>query len=216
VTATTVLFAGATGLVGSRALPLLLQDGHKVVALGRRPTGQSHPALTELHTDFSAIPAVPPADVVVCTLGTTIRAAGSQAAFRAVDHDAVLAFARTALAAGCTRAIVVTAVGASPSASAFYSRVKGETEADLEALGFARLDLLQPGLILGPRAERRPVEALFQTLAPVLNPLLPASLGHFGAVPADTIAGAIRTLVRQQGRGVFRHQNRALQKLSTA
>lgn len=216
MTGRTILFAGATGLVGSRTLPLLLQDAHNVTVLGRRPTGQSHPALAELQTDFTAIPPLSPADVAICTLGTTIRAAGSQAAFRAVDHDAVLAFARAAQAAGCTRAIVVTAVGASPSASAFYSRVKGETEADLEALGFARLDLLQPGLILGLRAERRPVEALFQALAPVLNPLLPASLGHFGAVPADTIAGAIRTLVRQQGTGVVRHRNQALQDLSTA
>lgn len=211
-----VLFAGATGLVGSRTLPLLLQDGHKVVAVGRRRTGQSHPALTELQTDFTAVPPLPAADVAICTLGTTIRAAGSQAAFRAIDHDAVLAFARAAQAAGCRQAIVVTAVGASPSATAFYSRVKGEAEAGLTALGFDRLDLLQPGLILGPRSERRPVEALFQALAPVLNPLLPASLSHFGAVPADTIAGAIRALVRTEGRGVFRHRNKSIQDLSTS
>jgi uncharacterized protein YbjT (DUF2867 family) len=212
----TILFAGATGLVGSRALPLLLTDGHRVIALGRRPTGHAHPALTDLQTDFTGIPLLPPADVAVCTLGTTIRAAGSRAAFRAVDHGAVLAFARAAQAAGCTRAIVVTAVGASPSATAFYSRVKGETEEDLTALGFDRLDLLQPGLILGPRVERRPVEALFQTLAPVLAPLLPASLGHYGGIPADAIAAAIRALVHRQGRGLFRHRNQALQELSTS
>ena len=94
--------------------------------------------------------------------------------------------------------------------------MKGETESDLAALGFDRLDLLQPGLILGPRAERRPVEALFQALAPVLNPLLPRSLSHFGAIPADTIACAIRALVRTQGRGVFRHTNQALKDLSTS
>jgi uncharacterized protein YbjT (DUF2867 family) len=216
LTARSILFAGATGLVGSRALPLLLEDGHKVAVLGRRPTGRSHPALTELHCDFTRIPSLPPVDVAVCTLGTTIRAAGSQAAFRAVDHAAVLAFARAAQAAGAAQAIVVTAVGASPSAAAFYSRVKGETERDLASLGFARLDILRPGLILGPRDERRPVEALMQALAPVLNPLLVGSLGRYGAIPAEAIAGAIRHLVGQQGRGLFVHENNALRSLSTA
>lgn len=210
-----ILLAGATGLVGSRTLPLLLEAGHDVTVLGRRPTGLSHPALTELHTDFRAIPPLPPAEVAICTLGTTIRAAGTQAAFRAVDHDAVLAFAMAARAAGCRRAIVVTAVGSSPSASAFYSRVKGETERDLEHLGFDRLDLLQPGLILGPRAERRPVEALLQGLAPILDPLLFGSASRYGAIPAETIAAAILALVGQRGNGVRRHMNDALRKLST-
>lgn len=216
MTKPTVLFAGATGLVGSRTLPLLLEAGYRVVILGRRPTGLSHPALQELHTDFREIPPLPPAEVAICTLGTTIRAAGSQAAFRAIDHDAVLAFARAAKAAGCRRAIVVTAVGSSPSASAFYSRVKGETERDLEGCGFDRLDLLQPGLILGPRTERRPVEALLQALAPVLNPLLVGPASRFGAIPADTIAAAIRTLAAKEGSGVSRHENKALRSLSTA
>lgn len=215
MTPRTILFAGATGLVGSRALPMLLDVGHRVVVLGRRPTGQAHPALTELATDFCTLPDLPAADVAVCTLGTTIRAAGSQAAFRAIDHDAVLAFASAAQASGCRQAIVVTAVGASPSAAAFYSRVKAETERDLQTLGFDRLDLLQPGLILGPRTERRPVEALFQSLAPVLNPLLPAALARYGAVPAEVVAGAIRALAGQQGRGVHRHENPELRQLST-
>lgn len=216
MTAPAILFAGATGLVGSRTLPLLLQAGHPVTALGRRPTGQSHPLLTEMKTDFTAVPPLPPADVAVCTLGTTIRAAGSQAAFRAVDHTAVLAFARAAQAAGCRHFITVTAVGSHPSARAFYSRVKGEAERDLGTLGFDRLDLLQPGLILGPRTERRPVEALFQALAPVLDPLLPAGLSHYGAIPADSIAAAIARLARQQGRGVFRHRNQGIRDLSTS
>lgn len=216
MTKANVLFAGATGLVGSRTLPLLLEAGHQVVVLGRRLTGLSHPALQELHTDFREIPPLPPSEVAICTLGTTIRAAGGQAAFRAVDHDAVLAFAQAARAAGCRRAIVVTAVGSSPSASAFYSRVKGETERDLKGCGFDRLDLLQPGLILGPRTERRPVEALLQAFVPLLNPVLVGPASRYGAIRAETIAAAIRTLVVQSGDGVSRHENAALRELSTA
>ena len=216
MTAQRIAFAGATGLVGSRALPLLLEAGHKVLVLGRRPTGLTHPHLTEQTCDFAQLPPLPPTDVAICTLGTTIRAAGSQQAFRAVDQHAVLAFVGAAQAAGARQAIVVTAVGASPSAAAFYSRVKGETERDLAALGLARLDLLHPGLILGPRTERRPVEALFQALAPLLNPLLVGSMGRYGAIPAEQVAAAIRTLAGRQGQGVFVYENAAMRGFSTS
>jgi uncharacterized protein YbjT (DUF2867 family) len=220
-----LLFAGATGLVGSHALPLLLARGHGVLSLGRRSTGVRHAALGEVETDFRAIPPLPPSDVAICTLGTTIAKAGSQAAFAAIDHDAVLAFARAAQAAGCDQFICVTAVGANPQAAAFYSRVKGEVERDLADLGadpgadpgFARLDLLQPGLILGQRQERRPVERMMQAIAPIMNPILPSSLDRYSAIPAETIAGAIAALVGrgegQSGQGVHRHDNRAMRNL---
>lgn len=209
-----LLFAGATGLVGSRALPLLLAQGHRVVSLGRRSTGVRHAALGEVETDFREILPLPPSDVAICTLGTTIAKAGSQAAFAAVDHDAVLAFARAAQAVGCRQFICVTAVGSSPQASAFYSRVKGQVERELAALGFPRIDLLQPGLILGRRQESRPVESIFQALAPILNPLLPSRFDRYGAIPAETIAGAIAALVGRGGQGVHCHDNRAMRHLS--
>lgn len=209
-----LLFAGATGLVGSHALPLLVARGHSITSLGRRSTGVHHAALAEVETDFRAIPPLPPSDVAICTLGTTIAKAGSKAAFAAVDHDAVLAFARAAQAAGCCQFICVTAVGASPQATAFYSRVKGEVERDLAALGLLRLDLLQPGLILGQRQERRPVERMMQAIAPILNPILPSGLDRYSAIQAETIAGAIAALVGRSGQGVHRHDNRAMRDLA--
>jgi uncharacterized protein YbjT (DUF2867 family) len=157
---------------------------------------------------------LPAAEVAICALGTTIRAAGSQAAFRAVDHDAVLAFARAAKGAGVTRFIVVTAVGADANSSVFYSRVKGEVERDLTSIGFARLDIIQPGLILGPRAERRPVEAFFQAVMPLLNPLLVGGLARYGGISADIVAGAIAVLADRVVPGCFVHQNRALAALA--
>jgi uncharacterized protein YbjT (DUF2867 family) len=201
-----ILLAGATGLVGSRVLALL----PKAIPVGRRATGRAG----EVVAAFDALPPLPSAEVAVCALGTTIRAAGSKAAFRAVDHDAVLAFARGAQAAGVRRFIVVTAVGADPASGVFYSRVKGEVERDLAALGFDRLDILQPGLILGPRAERRPVEAFFQWLAPVLNPLLVGGLSRYGGVSADIVAAAIVRLSERVVSGRFVHQNRAIAALA--
>lgn len=202
----TVLLAGATGLVGSRVLALLPD----AIPVGRRPAGRAG----EVVADFAALPPLPSAEVAICALGTTIRAAGSQAAFRVVDHDAVLAFARGSQAAGATRFIVVTAVGADAGSGVFYSRVKGEVELALAAMGFARLDILQPGLIIGPRAERRPVEAFLQWLTPLLDPLLLGSLARYGSVPAEVIAGAIVRLSERVVPGVFVHQNRALRALA--
>lgn len=202
----TVLLAGATGLIGSRVLALLPD----AVPVGRRPTGRAR----EVVADFTALPPLPPATVAICALGTTIRAAGSEAAFRAVDFDAVLAFARAAQAAGVTHFILVTAVGADARSRVFYSRVKGEIETAVAALGFARLDLIQPGLILGPRADRRPVEAILQQVTPWLDPLLVGGLDKYGAIAADTVAAAIAALARQDAAGVVRHRNRALRALA--
>jgi uncharacterized protein YbjT (DUF2867 family) len=201
-----ILLAGATGLVGSRVLALLPD----AVPVGRRATGRAG----EIVADLAALPALPPADVAICALGTTIRAAGSQTAFRAVDHDAVLAFAHAAKTAGVTRFIVVTAVGADANSGVFYSRVKGEVERDLTMIGFGRLDIIQPGLILGPRAERRPVEAFLQAVTPVLNPLLVGGLARYGGIRAETVAAAIITLAGRVVPGRFIHQNRALAALA--
>jgi uncharacterized protein YbjT (DUF2867 family) len=209
-----LLLAGATGLTGSRLLQLLLDRGHEVVSAGRRATGVSSPNLEEIYTDFQALASLPPADAAICTLGTTIARAGSQKAFRAVDHAAVLTFATAARAAGCRQFILMTAVGANPTAAAFYSRVKGEIERDVAALGFERLDLIRPGLILGPRAERRPLESLFQALAPFLNPLLQGRLARYAAIEADRIAGAIAALAGAPGSGVFAHENPELNRLT--
>jgi uncharacterized protein YbjT (DUF2867 family) len=202
----TILLAGATGLVGSRVLALLPD----AIPVGRRATGRAG----EIVVDFAALPPLPPAKVAISALGTTIRAAGSQAAFRAVDYDAVMAFARGAQAAGVTHFIVITAVGADASSGVFYSRVKGEVERDLTALGFGRLDIVQPGLILGPRAERRRVEAFFQWLAPLLNPLLVGALDKYGGISGDTVAAAIAALSRAGGSGIHRHPNRDLRRLA--
>lgn len=202
-----ILIAGATGLVGSRVLALLPE----AIPIGRRATGRAG----EIVADFAALPALPPATVAISALGTTIRAAGSQVAFRAVDYDVVLAFARAAKAAGVTHFIVITAVGADAGSSVFYSRVKGEVERDLAALGFARLDIVQPGLIIGPRAERRPVEAFLQWLTPLLDPLLIGGLARYGSVPAEVIAAAVARLSTLTAPGRFVHQNRALRALAS-
>lgn len=202
----TVLLAGATGLIGSRVLALRPD----AVPVARRATGRAG----EIVADFTALPALPAAAAAICALGTTMARAGSEGAFRAADQDAVLAFAAAARAAGARQFIVVTAVGADPASRVFYSRVKGEVEQALVHAGFARLDIIRPGLIIGPRTERRRVEAFLQKFAPLLDPLLVGGLGRYGTVRAETVAAAIAALVERPEAGIFRHHNRDLHRLA--
>lgn len=148
-----VLLAGASGLVGRELLQELLADASiaRVHALVRRELAGTHPKLTQHIVDFAALPALPAVDEAYIALGTTIKAAGSQAAFRAVDADAVLAVARAAHGAGAQRLGVVSAMGADAHSGVFYSRVKGETERALAQLGFDTLVIARPSLLVGDR-----------------------------------------------------------------
>lgn len=183
------LIAGASGFVGSRLLQLLLTDPdcEDVVALGRRPLPFLHPKLEARIVDFAALPAVAATDAFCC-LGTTIRVAGSQAAFRQVDHDHVVAFAGAARAGGATRMHLLSSVGADAAARNFYLKVKGETEADVAALGFPGLDIFRPSLLLGPRLEFRFGEAVARVAMPLINPILPS---RYRAIDRDVVARAM-------------------------
>ena len=209
-----LLLAGASGLVGGHVLAQADARGWESVLIGRRPLGTGH---EEILTDFQSIPELPHADVAICALGTTIARAGSRTAFYAVDHDAVLAFAEAALSAEVRHFLIVTAVGANPRAAVFYSRVKGETERDLEALGFPCLDIAQPGTLLGARAERRPVELVLKAIDPITRRFMLGSLGRYAGIEAATVATALLALGEDRTRtGVFRHTNRALSGVAGA
>src|SRR3954471_1668824 len=157
----TALIAGASGLVGGELLNQLLAapEYDRIVVIGRRTMEVRHPKLTSIVADFTALEklgAEVRCDDAFCCLGSTIRAAGSREAFRAVDHAAVLAFAWAAQRAGAKRFFAVSALGADPTSRVFYNRVKGETEAALAVLGFSTLGIFRPSLLLGPRAQLRP------------------------------------------------------------
>lgn len=186
--------AGATGLVGRSVLEGLLADGSvaAVHALGRRAPAVAHPKLTLHVVDFAALPPLPPLDEVYLALGTTIKAAGSQAAFRAVDFDANLSVARAALAAGARRAGLVSAMGADAKSRIFYNRVKGEAEQALSQLQFEGLVIARPSLLLGDREAlgqpRRPAERVVTVVSRLLGPLVPA---NYRPVNAARVARAL-------------------------
>jgi uncharacterized protein YbjT (DUF2867 family) len=192
-----VVLAGATGLVGREILQgLLADDSVKAVhALGRRAL-DPQPKLICNVVDFAALPPFPPVDEAYLALGTTIKVAGSQAAFRAVDFDANLAVARVVKAAGARRVGLVSAMGADAHSRIFYSRVKGELEDALARLNFEGLVIARPSMLVGDReALGQPVrrgERIAMYVGAVLGPLIPA---NYRPIAASKVARALLTRV---------------------
>jgi uncharacterized protein YbjT (DUF2867 family) len=226
-----LLLTGATGLVGGLVLRGLLSapgfDG-TIYAPVRRDPGVADPRLMPLRTDFTpgagdfglagamAGRGERQLQAYVSCLGTTIRTAGSREAFIAVDRDLVLRTAQLAREHGARHAVLVSSVGASRQSGNFYLRVKGEVEDALQRIGFERVDLVQPGLLLGERSERRPAERLMQALAPVGNALMQGGLQRYRSIPASEVATAMLRLLLEDAPGVFSHRYASLHALAAA
>ena len=208
-TATTVvaLIAGASGLVGKELLALLLADSAccEVHSLVRKAAVQQHPKLHQHTIDFSALGTaqskplhLPTIHEVYICLGTTIKTAGSQEAFRAVDFDAVLAVARLGIAQGATKLGVISAMGASASSSVFYSRVKGEMEDAVEQLGYQSIAVARPSFLAGDRQalhqNHRSGEEIALVAMKLFKPLIPK---NYQAVQARDVAATLLSQVRQ-------------------
>ena len=178
----------------------------RVIALGRRPLVVSHPKLAHVTVDFATLDKVTAdlrGDDAYCCLGTTIRQAGSQDAFRAVDRGAVLAFAWAARRNGAGRFFAVSSLGADAASRIFYNRVKGETEAALRVLDFKTLGIFRPSLLLGPRPDARPGERIGAALMWLAEPLLLGRLRQYRAIEAEVVARAmLRCSLERDRRGV--------------
>ena len=200
------LVAGATGLVGSHVLELLLANPEwsHVVTVGRRKPSQQHAKLEQRVLDLSELERVsdiPHVDDVFCCLGTTIKQAGSQPAFRLVDHDFVVGLARAGLRAGATQFLLVSAIGADPASRVFYSRVKGETEAAIRKLPYRGIQIFRPSLLLGDRSEFRLGERIATLGAPVLPAMLFGRLRRYRPIQAATVAQAMVSIAKETPRG---------------
>ncbi|MBS0422308.1 MAG: NAD(P)H-binding protein [Proteobacteria bacterium] len=214
-----VLLAGASGFVGGLVLSALLDapDIARVFAVTRRPLGREHPRLANRIVSFEQMESQLKGltcHAAVCTLGTTIRQAGSEQAFRQVDIDAVLTFARTAKAAQAQKFVVVSSAGADTTSRNFYLRTKGEMEEALQGVGFASLDILEPSLLLGWRGEIRPLELLGSVFMPLVNPFLIGKREPLRAIPARTVASALVGALRTGRKGVQRYTYSGIQALA--
>ena len=204
-----VLLAGATGLTGEHLLDRLLNEPTitRVLAPSRRPLAE-HPHLENPVGETAEwLPRLSgQVDIAFCCLGTTLKKAGSEQAFRAVDLDLVAAFAKRARELGARHLIVISALGADPSSSIFYNRVKGEMEAALKAQDWPQLTLCRPSLLLGERTEPR----LAEQLAGPLSRLIP---GKYHGIEACQLARAMWRLALEEQEGVRVVESDELRKL---
>jgi len=213
------LVAGSSGLIGGLLITSLIEapDYSRVFALSRRPLGREHPKLANRIVVFERMAEQLKgltAQDAFCCIGTTIAEAGSEEAFREADLDAVLLFAQTARAAGCTRFVVVSSVGASSDSPKFYLRTKGEMEEAITQLGFPSVDIFQPSLLLGPRKQVRPIEITGKIFAPLINPFLTGAREVYRPIEAKTVARGMIGAARRGGRGIYRHTYAAIRQLA--
>ncbi len=204
-----ILLAGATGLTGEHLLDRLLNEPtvERVLAPSRKPLA-AHPRLENPLGELAdLLPRLAGEfDTAFCCLGSTLKQAGSQDAFRAVDLDLVVAFARRARELGARHLLAISSLGANPESSIFYCQVKGEMEAALMDQQWPQLTLVRPSQLLGPRLEQRPLERL---TAP-LSQLLP---GKYHGIEACTLARALWRLALEEGEGARIVESDELRKL---
>ena len=206
----TALLAGATGLIGSQLLPLLLASERyaKVIVVGRKAVPMLHPKLVQVTTELDKLDEVRLkliADDVFCCLGTTMRQAGSKEAFYKVDFLYVVKLA--ALAAGnfASQFMVVSSMGADAESRVYYSRVKGEMEAAVRQTPFRAIHIFRPSLLLGNRDQPRLGERLGAVLLTLASPLLRGPLLKYRPVAAATVAAAMLRAAEDDGGGVRVH-----------
>ena len=212
----TALLAGATGLVGKHCLQRLLASDtyERVRVLVRRPVGIKSDKLEEIRVDFDQLESLSMTSVddVFITLGTTIKAAGSQQAFYKVDHDYVVATAKLGKRAGATRLALVSSIGAGSPAGNFYLRVKTETERDIQTIGYECVEILRPGLLVGERQEKRTGEALGIAAAKLVGGLFIGPLRQYRPIEAADVAEAMVAALEKTTPGVFVRTFEEMQK----
>lgn len=215
--------AGASGLIGSSLLPLLLSSAayDEVVAFGRRAIHLDHPKLRQVVVDGDTYPTVT-AELgaplhAYCALGTTHKKAGRDG-FYAVDHDLILAFATAARTQGAQGFSLVSSVGADATSNNFYLNVKGNTENDVAALGFDQCHIFQPSLLRGNRSEVRVAEAAGMIAAPLLSLFLHGPTRRYRAIHARQVARALYAALQVDDaeQGILRHQYDDIVKLSSS
>ncbi len=207
------VIAGSTGLVGSHLLNLLLDDVScsRVIALSRKPLSREHPKLQNMVIEFDSLETISvdlKADDVFCCLGTTIRQAGSQAAFRKVDYDYPVKLAQITKEQGARQYLLITALGSDKNSSIFYNRVKGEVEEAIGSIGFDSYHIFQPSMLLGERKEERGGESAGKLVMKILGFAIPK---RYKAVDAAKVAkGMLKSATKKQP-GTHIHSSAELQ-----
>jgi uncharacterized protein YbjT (DUF2867 family) len=215
-TGKTAIIAGATGLIGAEVLRLTLEttEYKRVIALVRKPIQLTHAKLEQRVVDYDHLKSELKdiqADDVYCCLGTTIKKAKSQEAFRRVDYDYPVALAEWALESGASAYMLVSSMGADAASSIFYSRVKGQLEQALQSMPLSSLHIFRPSLLLGNREEFRFGEKAAAVISGALPFLFMGPLRKYKPVPAVKVAEAMVSAAGNNQKGCFIYESDQLQ-----
>ncbi len=202
------LVFGASGLVGTELVNLLLSNAkyNSVISYGRTALQIKHPNLKQVKGSFDDLDSHPDlfsANDVYCCLGTTIKKAKTQVAFRKIDFDYVVKIASNASSNGVSNFAVISSIGANKNSGNFYLKTKGEMEEALKNLSFERLIILQPSILMGDRKENRLGEKIGKIFIQILNPLLLGKLKKYRGVHATKVAQKMIDSILQEEAGTF-------------
>jgi uncharacterized protein YbjT (DUF2867 family) len=214
-----VIIAGASGLIGSELLNLLLENDKidEVVALVRKPLTVSNLKLIQILTNFDSLRDIKKdliGDAVYCCLGTTKNKTPKEADYRKVDHDYPVALAKLTLENKVSQFHLISAIGANPKSDIFYNRLKGETERDIKEIPFRAIYIYQPSLLTGNRTENRPIEKLSIFLMKIINPLLIGGLKKYKSIQAVTIAKAMINQTFKNKEGIHTYPSDTIKQLA--
>jgi uncharacterized protein YbjT (DUF2867 family) len=214
----TALIIGGTGLIGNALLHLLLNssDYDKVIAFSKREMNIEHPKLVVKIIDFDKPETY--ADFVqgddfFCTIGTTIKKAGSKNAFKKVDYEYPKQFAAHALKNGVKHFLLISSLGADANSGNFYLKTKGEIQSFLKSSNFNSVSIAQPSLLLGDREEFRLGEKVGAIVMKSFSFLLFGSLKKYKPIQADTVARALFVLAQKKDSGFKIYQSDTLEEL---
>jgi uncharacterized protein YbjT (DUF2867 family) len=206
------LLAGSTGLIGNQLLELLLADKYysKIIALSRKPLAITNPKLENIVVEVEQLEKHQlKADDVFCCLGTTMKQAGSKAAFRKVDFDYPLQLAKVLKTNGAQQFLLVSALGANKKSGIFYNQIKGEIEEAITSVGFRTLHIFRPSLLLGPRKDHRSGEEAAKVFYKIFGFLIPKK---YQGLESIKVARAMQALAKKEISGVFVYESNALQE----
>lgn len=214
----TALVIGSTGLIGSQLVDVLLESEHyqKVIIFVKRESGKSHPKLEQHIINFDApetFQHLVKGDDVFCTIGTTIKKAGSQSAFRKVDYEYPIAFSKIAKTNNIKQFLIVSSLGAKKDSNNFYLKTKGEMEAALAKANFETTVIVRPSLLLGHRSEFRLGEKIGAFFSKGFSFLLLGSLKKYRPIESSTVAKALYRLAQSKVKGYTIYESDELQNI---
>jgi uncharacterized protein YbjT (DUF2867 family) len=213
------IIAGASGLIGSNLLNILLQHAFydEVLVVVRKELPVMHHKLVQLVVDFEALENYSTAisgHALFCCLGSTKKKNPDLKEYRKIDHDYPVALAQLAGQNGMEQYHLVSAIGADSKSSNFYAKMKGETEDDIQRIDIKCLHIYQPSVLTGERKESRPMEKIAIGFMKMIDPLLIGGLKKYRSIPAQTVAMAMFNESLKNETGVFVHPSDKIKQLA--